>query len=292
MPLSDMTEPHTPGLSAHGYIAVVEVAVYTIALVISVINCVRYDFKRQTGWVYLSIFCICRIVASALTIVVEESSDPSTGMITAEMIVSNIALTPLHLAALGLLTTSTRLTLADTMSKVFTKLLRFCRLALSVAIVLGIVGGVELAKDGTSQTGHTLSRVSVILITVAFAILMSLSLFFLRFATLQPHNRMLILGVTVALPFLLVRIIYSICYAFSSSTMSKFSTLTGDWKIYLGMDVIMEFVVLAVLTTTGFLLQNYSRKKGIAQVEQGSPYEMAYVRDQEMVNSDLDGMSK
>ncbi|KAK9312802.1 hypothetical protein V1524DRAFT_238868 [Lipomyces starkeyi] len=281
-----MAEPHTPGISAHGYIAIVEAAVYTIALVISVINCVRYDFKRHTGWVYLSIFCICRIVASALTIVVEES------MITAEMIVSNIALTPLHLAALGFITTSTRLTVGDTMPQVFTKLLRFCRLALSVAVVLGIVGGVELAKDGSSQTGHTLSRVSVILIAVVFAILMSLSLIFLRFATLQPHNRMLILGVTVALPFLLVRIIYSICYAFSFSTMSKFSTLTGDWKIYLGMDVIMEFVVLAVLTTTGSLLRNYSSKKGIAQLGQGSPYEMAYVRDQEMVNSDLDGMSK
>ncbi|KAK9244166.1 hypothetical protein V1506DRAFT_561377 [Lipomyces tetrasporus] len=273
-------------LSAHGYIAIAELAVYPIALVISVFNCWRHRSNRRTGWIYLSIFCICRIVASALVIAAEKSSDPSTGVIVAEMIVSNIALTPLLLAALGFLTTSAQLTLGETMPKILTKLLHISRLVLTAAIVLGIVGGVDLANNGASQTGHTLSRVSVILITVVFVFLTFLSLYFQVFARTQSHSRTLVLGVMVSLPFLLVRIVYSLLYSFSSSTANKFSTLTGDWKIYLGMDVVMEFVVLAVLTATGLVLQMYGRRETILHVGSLSAYDM------ENSHSDLQGSSK
>ncbi|KAK9320594.1 hypothetical protein V1517DRAFT_375511 [Lipomyces orientalis] len=269
-----MIEPHTPGLSSHGYISIAELVVYPIALVITVFNCLRFGVKRGTGWIYLSLFCICRIVASALVIAVEKSSDPSNGLIVAEMIVSSIALTPLTLAALGFLKTSAQLTLGQTMPKVLANLFRLSQLALTAAIILGIVGGVELGNDSTSATGHSLSRASVLLITVVFAVLTAISLYFLFFAPLQSHSRTLVLGVTVSLPFLLVRIIYSLLYAFSSSTANKYSTLTGDWKIYLGMDVIMEFVVLAVLTTTGLVLQKYVRNDTIQLVGPHSAYDM------------------
>ncbi|KAK9490020.1 hypothetical protein V1508DRAFT_458109 [Lipomyces doorenjongii] len=231
-----MAELPTPGLSPHGYIAIAEIVVYSIALVISVFN--------------------FRIVASALVIVVEESSDPSTGIIVAEMTVSNIALTPLLLATLEFLTTSAGLIFNDTIPAILTNLLRIVRLALTTAVVLGVVGAVELSNYGTYNTGHTLSRVSILLITAVF------------------HN-MLTVGITIALPFLCVRIIYSLLYAFSSSSANKFSTLTGDWKIYLGMDVVMEFVVLGVLTATGLLMHKFSGMAKIRHVGSTSAYEMA-----------------
>ncbi|KAK9389920.1 hypothetical protein V1515DRAFT_177736 [Lipomyces mesembrius] len=270
-----MAETPTPGLSPHGYIAIAEIVVYSIALVISVFNCLHHGFKRQQGWAYLSVFCIFRIVASALVIVVEESSDPSTGTIMAEITVSNIALTPLLLAALGFLTTSAGLMFNDTIPAILTHMLRIVRLALTTAVVLGVVGAVKLSNYSTYSTGHTLSRVSILLITAVFVILTFLSLYFLGFASPYGQNNILTIAVTIALPFLCVRIAYSLLYAFSSSTANKYSTFTGDWKIYLGMDVVMEFVVLAVLTTTGLLLQKFSGMAKTRHVGSTSAYEMA-----------------
>ncbi|KAK9491188.1 hypothetical protein V1508DRAFT_405750 [Lipomyces doorenjongii] len=196
-----------PRLTAHGYIAIVELIICTIALVTSTVSCLRYGFKRQAGWIYL-----------------------------------NIALTPLHLSLLEFITTSARLALGNNLPNILTKPLHFCRLALLSAIVLGIVGGVELSQNNPPQTASTLRRVSIVLIIVVFAILTLFALYFLGFAQLRR--------ITVALPFLLVRIMYSLLNAFASSTANNFNSLTGSWIIYLAMDVIMEFVVVTVLSAT------------------------------------------
>lgn len=63
----------------------------------------------------------------------------------------------------------------------------------------------------------------------------------------------LLTGVSFALPFLLVRLIYSILAAFASSTQSRFSPVVGDWRIYLGMSLIMEYVVVVTYVTAGIL---------------------------------------
>ncbi|KAK9489776.1 hypothetical protein V1508DRAFT_406842 [Lipomyces doorenjongii] len=229
-------------LTAHGYIAIVEIVIYVIALTYSTAN---------SGWVYLSFFCVLRLGASALVIIVQKSSHPSSGLITAEV----------------------TFTLGEIPDNI-TKPLRLCRVALLVAIILGIVGGNDLADDSISQTGHTMSRVSIFLIVGVFVVLTLFTLYFLIFAQLDSHSRALTMGIAVALPFLLVRIIYSLVNAFSSSTANKFNDLTGDWVIYLVMGVTMEFIVVAVLTITGFKLQKYSGKE---EIDRGPlEYELLY----------------
>ncbi|KAK9327609.1 hypothetical protein V1520DRAFT_348396 [Lipomyces starkeyi] len=260
-------------LTAHGYIAIVEIVIYVITLTYSITNCLRYGFKRQAGWVYLSFFCVLRLCASVLVIIVEKSSHPSSAMIAAEVTVSSIALTPLHLALLGFLTTSAQLALGE-IPENFTKLFRLCRVVLLVAIILGIVGGNKLADDSVSQTGHTMSRVSISLIVGVFVVLTLVTLYFLIFAQLDSQSRALTIGIAVALPFLLVRIIYALVNAFSSSTANKFNDLTGDWVIYLVMGVIMEFIVVAVLTATGFKLQKYSGKEKMVDRRSALEYEL------------------
>ncbi|KAK9490424.1 hypothetical protein V1508DRAFT_424983, partial [Lipomyces doorenjongii] len=263
----------TSGLNPRGDIAVAEIVVYSFLLVISGLNCVRFGFKHQDGWIFLSIFCMLRLVASALVIVVEESSHPSTGIIVAEITVNNIALTPLHMAALGFLTTCVQLaTSDDSVPSNLTQLLRISRLALITSIVLGIIGATQLSNNTASTTGHALSKASVLVVTAVYCFLAFLSLYLLGFAKVIGHSRMLVTGVILALPFLGVRIIYSILSAFSSSASnSKFSSATGSWQIYLGMDVIMEFVVVAVLTVTGLVLASHYGQSSVPH----SDYELA-----------------
>jgi len=67
----------------------------------------------------------------------------------------------------------------------------------------------------------------------------------------------LLWGITVALPFLGVRIAYAIIAAWSSSdlfgrnlssnaTLAKLNPVTGDWVWYLVLGLIMEYAVVAL----------------------------------------------
>lgn len=82
---------------------------------------------------------------------------------------------------------------------------------------------------------------------------------FIFLANLFPdiHLSQLLFGITVALPFLGVRIAYAVMAAWSSSdldgkhlssnpTLAKMNPVTGDWVLYLVLSVIMEFIVAAM----------------------------------------------
>lgn len=55
------------------------------------------------------------------------------------------------------------------------------------------------------------------------------------------------------MPFLFVRIIYSLLNDFASSSQSRWSPIAGDWGIYLVMGLIMEYLVVCIYVITGAL---------------------------------------
>lgn len=61
------------------------------------------------------------------------------------------------------------------------------------------------------------------------------------------------MAITLALPILFIRIIYSILSAFLHN--KTFSMLRGSLGAYIGMAVIEEFVVIAIYLTLGFMLE-------------------------------------
>lgn len=66
------------------------------------------------------------------------------------------------------------------------------------------------------------------------------------------------MGISYALPFLAIRVLYGLLGSFSSislsyavtgsssSSLSKFNYISGSWTIYLIMSTIMEFIVIAI----------------------------------------------
>jgi hypothetical protein len=75
------------------------------------------------------------------------------------------------------------------------------------------------------------------------------------------HSQLLI-AISSALPFLGIRVLYSVLSSYSgspipnaesstNSSLSKFNIINGDWRIYLVMGLIMEYVVVLVYTTAG-----------------------------------------
>ena len=77
--------------------------------------------------------------------------------------------------------------------------------------------------------------------------------------TLNVFAQMLI-GISCALPFLGVRVIYGVLSSFApvipseSNRLSDFSLTTGSWGIYLGMSVLMEFAAVAIYTFVGITI--------------------------------------
>jgi hypothetical protein len=75
------------------------------------------------------------------------------------------------------------------------------------------------------------------------------------------HSQLLV-AISSALPFLGIRVLYSVLSSYSgspvpnaesptNSSLSKFNISNGDWWIYLVMGLIMEYIVVLIYTTAG-----------------------------------------
>jgi len=51
---------------------------------------------------------------------------------------------------------------------------------------------------------------------------------------------------TLLIPFLAVRVVYHVLSAYSVTEpkFARFNSITGDWKLFLGMSLIMEYIVV------------------------------------------------
>lgn len=170
---------------------------------------------------------------------------------------------------------------------------RLVRIVLAVAFALAIVGATKASDSDASDrtTGATLRKVGGIIILACFIFMAfvhvllwtyksrlytrhrTVSFLFFRpcdkllqsLLTSSPENQLL-LGISTALPFLLVRCIYSVLSAFSPvssfgggssnlpvqhNSLSKFNSFSGSWQIFLAMSLVMEYVVVLIYLTVG-----------------------------------------
>lgn len=82
-------------------VAVLKVVFYSIALPISLFVAFRHGLAKSSGWIFLSIFCLIRIIngSSQLAMI----SNDSDTIAEVAIITSFLGLSPLLLATLGLL---------------------------------------------------------------------------------------------------------------------------------------------------------------------------------------------
>lgn len=172
---------------------------------------------------------------------------------------------------------------------------RFLGTIALVGLVLSIVGGTE--------SNTTLRRVGVILYLVLYILLVAIHVkCWLNASTLMKHRKTvslqytqtlssslicfkLLIGISAALPFLLVRVIYSVLATFSGSmvvsstslpstnSLAKFNVVSGDWRVFLVMSLIMEYIVVVIYTVAGtkIPLQDDYHTKGSVSPSEGYP---------------------
>lgn len=88
-------------LNEEGYVSVGQLAVYTPALLLSILVCIRHGFSRTSGYVYIVVLCVVRIAGAVCQILTY--SHPTSGLITAVIVLDTIGISPLLLATLGML---------------------------------------------------------------------------------------------------------------------------------------------------------------------------------------------
>lgn len=134
------------------------------------------------------------------------------------------------------------------------KIIQLLYIVALIALILAILGGTNQVSSNVSDrhTGKTETRVAIIL----FLIIYVAACFFWvitvgdlgRMASSQKH---LFLGILLALPFIAVRLLYSLITDFANDP--KFNYVDGDAAIQLGMATIQEFIVVLTYTILGLI---------------------------------------
>lgn len=84
-----------------GGISILELIVYFPSVFLSTWIASRHGLGRSSGWIFLVVFTVVRIVGAACQL--DSESNHSKGVITAAVICSSIGLSPLILTCIGLL---------------------------------------------------------------------------------------------------------------------------------------------------------------------------------------------
>jgi hypothetical protein len=123
-----------------------------------------------------------------------------------------------------------------------------------IALILAISGGTDQSSSDISEhaTGRTETRAAIILfllIYIATCFLWVITVGDLH--KMEGSQRRIFVCVLLALPFIAVRLLYSLIADFGHNP--HFSLINGDIKIQIAMATLEEFVVVCLYTVLGLI---------------------------------------
>jgi hypothetical protein len=243
--------------NARGGVSVLDLIIYIPSLILALTICVRHGFGRNSGWIYLAIFALIRTIGAILQLATYSSSSSELYKWTA--IIDSIAISPLLLATLGLLSRA-----ADSIVNGPFRAAHFrvVQVLITVGLILSIAGGTSSSSshssnpsDSSQPTAFTItttSKVGIILYIVAYifiTLLTARTVFSL--SSSSSDEKRLVLAVGVALPLILIRLTYSILAAFTHN--HDFNLFTGSVAIYVVMAVLEQYAVVGIYLLVGLV---------------------------------------
>jgi len=241
-------------LSPYGKASIAILTYFVIALPIAIYVCIRQGFGRQLGWFYLVTLPIVRIVGAATRLAAEEGKTNNAGLYTAAAICSSIGLIPLLLTFMGMMKrVNDGMRPTHITSNIAPKIFRLTHLMAIVALPFAILAGVDsIPGNSNLSNAITYRKVSAILfllvaiINVAFALLLALNI-----RETWEGDRIIVWCSNAASPFLIVRVAYTVLLAFDKNP--TFNWASVDIYVQAFMQILMEFIVFALLCTAGLM---------------------------------------
>ncbi|CAK1367229.1 unnamed protein product [Cercospora beticola] len=245
-------------LTSHGILAAVEIAFFAPALVVCVGICLKQNFTRNSGWFYMVLISILRIVGAASVLYMETQNDYSSGLQETAAITSAVGTAPLLLALLGFVSRINESMRLEGLSRNVFRPIHLISLA---ALILSIIGGTKTAQGDKDSydLGRTLLKVGSVLFFLIWVALSAIAIYtFCRKAHATSSESKLVLASICVLPFLLVRIVYTLAVSFSSAG-SIFAYPTPSVPVQATMMFAMEAIVLCFYIFAGLFTPRQER---------------------------------
>lgn len=248
-------------LDEHSIVGIVQVIFYVPAIVLTAYLRFR-NGKGQREWFILCLFSLIRFSGGILVILVER--DPNnTGLVIATIVLLGIGVPPLLGVGVAFVRTLCALGFDD--KPAIRLVIHFLRILFIASVICLIAGGTVAGDSDTTSTvliGLELLQAAICLLVVVFAILVILYGYLYynkdRLTTISIH---VLKGTAVALPFILVRIIYAFLSYFSSDPVtSQWSPLYGSLGAYVGMGLIMEYAAVVIYVGVGLFTIVHGKK--------------------------------
>lgn len=130
---------------------------------------------------------------------------------------------------------------------------RATQLIITIGLILSIVGGTNSISPAGTFTVQTTSKVGLLLSAVAWAILTLRTISIIPQFSSHTGEKRLAIAVIIALPFIAVRISYSLLVVFLHN--HDFSLINGSVTIQVVMAVLEEFLVVIIYLIVGWKVE-------------------------------------
>ena len=236
-------------LTPRGDLAAAEVAFFTPALLISAFILFRHGFAKKLGWLYLVLLSTLRLIGASTTLYMETQNDHSSGLLETAAITSAIGTAPLLLALMGFLE---RIHEGMEHKGLSQTVFRPIHLASLAALVIAIIGGIDEAGSD-QKTGRALMKAACCLFLAIYLALTAITIWSLvNIRWVLATEKKLLQAGALALPFLLVRIIYSVASGFSGPS-SPFYFRNVNVYVQAFMQFLMEAIVVCLYIFAGLM---------------------------------------
>lgn len=135
------------------------------------------------------------------------------------------------------------------------RIIQIAQLPTTIGLILCIVGGTDEASSNPSdrKNGPTYFKIGIAIFIIIYILLVTLTIITARDMrrTRYEENR-IYTAVVIALPFIAVRMLYSVISVFTNS--KTFSAVSGSPVVELCMALAEEFVVVVTYTAAGLLI--------------------------------------
>ena len=175
----------------------------------------------------------------------------------------NIAISPLELVALGLLSRVISSINKTHQTLITSRHIKYAELFNLVGLICGIVGGTQSGEDyghtgvftpqATSKAGLALFIATFVVIAIGCVVL------FPSISHAEKGEKRILIAIAASLPFLLVRLVYSIMSTFVNNR--NFSIIVGDSTILLCMGLIMEAIMVVIYEGFGLTLKKLPKEE-------------------------------
>lgn len=132
------------------------------------------------------------------------------------------------------------------------RIIQIAQLPTTIALVLCIAGGIDEVDSSASKIAHgrNLTKIGIIIFLVIYLILFALTTITMKDVGNAPRGeKRIYMVVVIALPFIAVRLLWSILSAFTHN--SDFSIMSGKPLVQLFMATLEEFIVVVFYTLAG-----------------------------------------